>query len=373
LKPLNWLSIPLIAVVIACSQSSAPPQDSNVHKQPVDVLVSNPAQITDKQLNSKFEHAFTRMGMPFHIKIFGVTNHQRAKRAVQEAIADISRVENLMSEWMGSSEISALNRAAGHKPVTVSGSTFEVLNIAQTLAIQSSGAFDPTWAAFRGVWQFKSSAPVRPKPERIKHALSLVDHTALVLNHSESSAYLKHAGMQIGLGSIAKGYAIDLAANRLRKYGFTRFMIDGGGDLFVEGSREKERPWRVAIKHPRETDTLFGFVHAQSQSVVTSGDYEHFFELDQKRYHHIIDVRTGFPAKQCVSVTVVSASATIADALATAIFVLGPSKGLELLAHYPNTKAVILAADGLVYGQPAALLNALPKRWQSTAMDSKTQ
>jgi thiamine biosynthesis lipoprotein len=371
MKPLNWLSVSLITLMIGCSQSKTPQKDSTARTPAVDVFLSSPAQIVKNQINSEFERAFTQMGMPFHIKIFDVTDHQKSERAVREAIEGISQIENLMSEWMASSEISALNRAAGRKPVMVSEQTYEVLKTAQALALQSAGAFDPTWAAFRGVWQFKSPAPTLPKAEEIKHARSLVDHSALVLDDSASTAYLKHSDMQVGLGSIAKGYAIDLAVKTLRKYGFTRFMVDGGGDVFVEGTRATRRPWRIAIKHPRKDGTIFGFVDAQSQSVVTSGDYEHFFELNEKRYHHIIDVRTGYPADQCVSVTVVSASATIADALATAIFVLGPSKGVELLAHYPNTKAVILASDGFVYGRPATFLGSFPKRWQSIAMDDK--
>ncbi len=368
-----WSEVLLFGLLFGCSQSQPIADSLPPAEPPLETLRSRPAQLASNQATHTFKTTAHKMGMPFEIKIFNVLNQADASLASQKAFEQITEVESLMSEWIETSEISRINRGAGKTSVKVSKSTFSVLKTAQALAARSAGAFDPTWAAFRGVWQFTPAAPLLPTVDQIKRATALVDFKALILDESAQSAYLKRPNMELGLGGIAKGYAIDLAAQTLRAQGYTSFMIDGGGDLFVGAPKTKTTPWRIGIKHPRRQNIMFGFVTAQSEAVVTSGDYEHYFKLARKRYHHIIDVRSGYPASKCVSVTVVSPSATLADALATAIFVLGPSKGVELLAHYPRTKILILASNGIVYGHPPKFAASFPRQWRSTAFDGKTQ
>jgi thiamine biosynthesis lipoprotein len=155
--------------------------------------------------------------------------------------------------------------------------------------------------------------------------------------------------MQIGLGGIAKGYGVDRAARALHTAGLNNYYIDGGGDIVVAGQNHG-RPWRVAVRHPRKSlPELLTTVELSDAAIVTSGDYERFRILNGRRYHHILDPRTGEPAEGCQSVTVIAPLAESADALATAAFVLGPEKGLNLIARQTNTAALIVDTLGQLH------------------------
>ena len=155
--------------------------------------------------------------------------------------------------------------------------TFEVLQAAYSLAMRSEGAFDPTWASFRGVWSFKSDPPKLPSPSSIEKAVALVDFRSLELEHTTRSAFLRQKGMELGLGGIAKGYGIDQAAVVLKQRGYHQFVIDGGDILMVKASMGK--PLSIGITHPRMSKTIFATVTARNEAVVTSGDYEHYLSL----------------------------------------------------------------------------------------------
>lgn len=354
----------LLSVVIwALSACTSPSREPSTHDGHSTSLRSAPARLVNPASNV-IEHSAIKMGMPFKIKLYAVKDRLHAREVISDAFEAITVVEDNMSEWKPSSEISQINQKAGKKAVSISSMTFEVLQMAYALAERSQGAFDPTWAAFRGIWSFKSERPTLPSTASIQRAIELVNYRDLELRQSTRSAFLNKSGMEIGLGGIAKGYGIDQAAGVLKRHGYNRFVIDGGGDILVGDPVDKRKPVKIGITHPRLSKTIFATVTAQNEAVVTSGDYEHYFELDGQRYHHIIDVRTGYPAPKAVSVTVVSPTAMIADGLATALFVSGPSKISELLAHYPETKALMLAADGAVYGFPEKFAKAFPKRWR---------
>jgi len=145
---------------------------------------------------------------------------------------------------------------------------------------------------------------------------------------------------------VAKGYAVDAATEKLRKLGFTSAIINAGGDLRVLGRRPDGKPWRIAIRHPRRPGDLIGYVDVEDCAVATSGDYERFFIYQGKRYHHILDPRSGMPARTCESVTVMAPSAALADALATGLFVLGPQAGLRLTQVLDGVEAVFIYAEG---------------------------
>jgi thiamine biosynthesis lipoprotein len=156
----------------------------------------------------------------------------------------------------------------------------------------------------------------------------------------------------VDLGAIAKGYAIDRALAVLRSFGITSAAINAGGDIGLLGSKQ-DRPWRIGVQHPRQPGEVLVTIEARDRAVVTSGDYERFFERDGRRYHHLFDPHSGYPADRCQSVTVLAPNAMLADALATALFVLGPEAGLALLHDYPGVDALIVAADGRWHTTPA--------------------
>ena len=251
-----------------------------------------------------------------------------------------------MSEWRADSEVSAINANAGIKPQIVSQETFAILKKAQNMSRASSGAFDITWAAMRGLWRFSGPQPSVPSQKKINQRLALVGFKNLVLDDENKTAFLKIKGKYVHwIGAIAKGYAIDRAAQILRQHGFKRFIMDGGGDLYLSGRKRSSKKWSIGIRHPRiETKILVEM--PENAAIVTSGDYERFFERGGKRFHHIIDLRTGLPAHESVSVTVMAADATLADAYATAIFVLGPQAGIRLAQTQPNLEAAVFAPDG---------------------------
>jgi thiamine biosynthesis lipoprotein len=237
--------------------------------------------------------------------------------------------------------------------VRVSQEVFHLIHESLQLSAQSEGAFDISFGALAPLWAppRDGQAATLPGPAAIRQALTRVGSKHVLLDYDQTSVRLERAGMRIGLGAIAKGYAVDQVVHLLRARQVTDFIVDGGGDLYLAG-RHLDRPWRVGIKDPRQPDTYFATFEARNQAVVTSGDYERYFFKDGKRYHHILDPRTGRPARGLMSVTVVQPKATLADGLATAAFVLGPRRGYDFLSRFADTEFLLVATDGQVLISP---------------------
>ncbi|MEE2788664.1 MAG: FAD:protein FMN transferase [Myxococcota bacterium] len=319
----------------------------------------------DKTTNtSPFLHLDAHlMGTAFRLTIDETMAPARLVEAGRSAFQEIARIEQLMSEWQPTSEISRVNAQAGVQPVRISQETYQLLTQAKALSAKSAGAFDVTWAGMRGLWRFQPNAQTVPTPAQIERGLRTVGFRDLVLNSTGPTAFLKRKGMAIGLGAIAKGYGIDRAARILRSKGITRFMVDGGGDLFISGKKSSGTPWTIGVRHPRDATKLVAHISVTDGALVTSGDYERSFERKGIRYHHIIDMRTGYPAQRSVSVTVLAPTATLADALATAVFVLGPTAGRQLADEMPGVSAAIFAPDGTI-SVTRNWRSKFPKRWR---------
>ncbi len=275
--------------------------------------------------------------------------------AAEAVFAIFRRIDAEMSEWKPTSPLSALNEAAGEQPVVVPAELLDLLALGVSLGELTDGAFDITWAALWGVWDFRASPPSVPTDELIAERAALVDFRKLVLDAEAGTAFLPEAGMKVGLGGIAKGRALDLAAAELRGRGIDSFLLSAGGQMYAGGQRG-DRPWRIGIRDPRgEPDDYFARLDVADASVSTSGDYERFFIRNGERYHHILDPRTGRPARGLRSATIVSTDATLADALSTAVMVLGPERGMELVESLGGVEAVlvdesarVLVSGGLV-------------------------
>ena len=271
------------------------------------------------------------------------------EEAVNRAFQEVDRIERLMSEWRPDSEISAVNGAAGQQPVVISQETFDLLTQAVELSARTNGAFDVTWAALRGQWDFKAQPPKLPDAEALDDALRRTGWRKLKLDAATRTAFLTQRGMAIGLGGIAKGHAIDRAADVLRRAGLRRFIVDGGGDIYVAGEKANGVPWRLGVQDPRDPKQLIGALEVRDAALVTSGDYERYFEVGGRRYHHIIDLKTGYPAERSRAVTVRARNATLADALATALFVLGPKRGIAVANSMEGVEAAIVGPDGRLH------------------------
>jgi len=289
------------------------------------------------------------MGTHWGIKVLPIKEEDRprVRQDIEAAFAEVARVESVMSEWKTNSPISAVNAAAGGPPVPVPAELIELVRRACQFGENSEGAFDVTWCGLSPLWRLESDDFTPPFPKEIEAALSRVNYRKIIIEKNRLG--LAEPGMAIGLGGIAKGYGIDRAAAVLRAAGHQDFFIEGGGDILTSGSKHGQ-PWRIGIQHPRKTrDELLAVAEIYSGAVVSSGDYERGREINGVRYHHILDPRSGQPARLCQAVTVIAPTAETADALATAVFVLGPGKGLDLIRRHPGVEALVVDAVGALH------------------------
>lgn len=264
-----------------------------------------------------------------------------AAKAANDMFAEIDRLDREMTSWKPGSDVSNINDAAGEHPVKVSDETLAVLERALDISRRSGGVFDITVGGFRGLWKFdedmdpacKAEDPscVIPTPEQVNARLPLINWHNIVLDPKAKTVFLRKKGMRITLGGIAKGYSVDKCVALLEKRGFTDFMVQAGGDMYIKGSKG-DRPWMVGIRDPRgPRDAMFAVAPIRDHSFSTSGDYERGFVKDGVRYHHILVPQTGYPAHASRSVTVRATDAFTADAWSKVMFIDGWKKGLEVI------------------------------------------
>jgi FAD:protein FMN transferase len=294
------------------------------------------------------------MGTIYQITVASMDEAQAAP-LIERALDEIARLESVLSEWRDDSEISRINQSAGTPgPIEVGPDTLRVVQVGLEVSALSEGAFDMSWAALRGLYTFQPGERRVPPLSEVRARLRHVDWRAIELDADASTVRLTRPGMAIGTGGIGKGYALDRAGAILREGGAQSYMLFGGGQVQVHGMRG-DRPWRVGIQHPRDPATYIGFLEVSEGSISTSGDYEHAFVDDTGRHwHHIIDLATGLPATRSMQVTLLAPQGAYADALSTAVFVLGPERALEMLARVPgHPEAVIIGPDLRVWTTPA--------------------
>ncbi|MBI4950629.1 MAG: FAD:protein FMN transferase [Myxococcales bacterium] len=275
----------------------------------------------------------------------------RVRAALEAAFAEIVRLEALMTTWRDDSEISRLNRAAGKGAVTLSPDTYAVLDKSLWISRASEGVFDVTFASMGKLWKFDQDREARlPDRSLVETARRRIDYRRITLDPATREARLTSPETQVNLGGIAKGYAIDRAAEVLRRAGLAAFFAQAGGDLYVAGKKPWGEPWRVGVRDPRGPDgSAFAMLAVEDHAFSTAGDYERSFILDGKRYHHILDPRTGWPATASRSVTIWAEDALTADAIDDAVFILGPDKGLALVESIDGCGAVIVDAANKVW------------------------
>jgi thiamine biosynthesis lipoprotein len=285
------------------------------------------------------------MGTSLEITVCG-RDDDDLEVAMEAAIAEIRRVEDVMTDWRPS-PLMRLNEQAGSGPVPVPGELARVIGHSLEISRLSGGAFDVTYAAVGKLWDFKADPPRIPSSEAIEAGLQLVGWERVLVDLEKATVDLPE-GMSIGLGGIAKGYGVDRAMAVLMEHGIEGALVNAGGDLKALGRRADGSLWTIAIKHPRDRDRVMAALPLANVCVVTSGDYERFFEVEGRRYHHILDPRSGYPSRGCMSATVVGPDAAQADALATALCILGPEAGLELIEGIERTEALVVGMDGKV-------------------------
>ena len=260
------------------------------------------------------------------------------QQAIEAGFKEIERIDKLLSKFNPESEISRLNKIGKLK---VSPELLYVLKKAQDFYIKTNGSFDVTVAPLVEVWKKAIRLNKVPTKAEIKKAKELVGFSNVYIDEDKSVVSFLKEGVKIDLGAIAKGYAVDRAIRKIRELRVKSCLIDAGGDIYCLGNKEGDL-WQVGIRHPRKKNEIMDIIKLESKAVATSGDYEQMFILNDKRYSHIIDPKTGYPAdKGIISVTVIAPYCLTADALATSIFVLGKNKGMDLVNYYGNSEALI--------------------------------
>jgi thiamine biosynthesis lipoprotein len=269
---------------------------------------------------------------------------------VEAAYAEMGRLADMMSHYDPRSVVSAINAAAGEHPVAVPPELMRVLELAQRMSERSHGAFDVTVGGLRG-WRFRPDDPRMPGPAETAAERPLVDYRKLVLDRRARTAYLERRGMRIDLGGIAKLYIIEAGAKRLERPDIERALVNGGGDVVALG-HAGAAPWRVGVRDPRAPNELLGTLELERGIVASSGDYERSFVRGGRRYHHVLDPRTGMPAEGPHGVTLVSERLEAIDGLGVAIMVLGKDEGARLVEATPGVEALIAGRDGSLWMTP---------------------
>jgi len=293
------------------------------------------------------------------IKVYG-HNPETLKKAVAEAYAEIRRIAELADgfppigtpAWK-SSDVCRINDQAGRQAVRVDDDILTMLALAQKYHQLSEGAFDVTVGPLMELWGFGGNNPRVPEPGRVQAALALVGSDKLVLNEQDRTAFLRQPGMKLDLGAIAKGYATEKALRILKDNGIESALIDAGGNIRTLGRNPDDAPWKIGIKDPRAADAIVAVLQLEDAAAVTSGDYYRYFEDSGKRYHHILDPRSGYPATAHMTATVVAKDAGLADILSTAFFVLPTEKALAMAGKMAGVGLFLITADGRILHTPA--------------------
>ncbi len=278
------------------------------------------------------------MGTNIEVQVWA--DSERAGQAAIDAVfAEMERVNQQMSPYIDSSELSQLNASATKAPVTVSAELFALLRYARQMSETSGGAFDITFASVGSHYDYRTSK--RPSDEVIARQLAAVNYRHLVLDPKRHTVFYAHPDVSIDLGGIAKGHAVDKAIEKLKKLGVAHAMVTAGGDTRLLGDR-LGRPWLVGIRDPRQANRQAVKLPLSNTAISTSGDYERYFEEDGQRYHHILSPATGKSASGVQSVSVIGPSSTTNDALSTSVFVMGLEAGMTLINSLPGVEAIIL-------------------------------
>lgn len=296
-----------------------------------------------------YEKTEFMMDTVINLKIYDGEN----PKAMDEGIEKLKEIENIMSAHIEDSDISKINQNAGIKPIEVDKSLYEVIEKAIEIAELSNGAYEPTIGPLVDLWNIKEGVSERtslPLEKEIENAKSLVDYKKIKLLDG-NKVYLEEKGMKLDLGGIVKGYAADTVRDIFLENGIKSAIIDLGGNVYTIGNKSDGNDWSIGIQDPINIGgSYMGVLKLKDKTIVTSGDYERYFEFEGERYHHIIDTKTGYPSKSDLAgVSIISDNSMEADALSTAVFVLGKEKGEELLNKIENTDGIYILKNKNIF------------------------
>lgn len=287
---------------------------------------------------------FQTMGTQAYVELWAEDASQ-GKTLLTDVQSEFERINQLMSPYIASSELSQVNRDAATNPVTVGAEFYQLLQQAEQLADLSDGAFDISFASVGFSYDYRQH--IKPSAAELSSQQPLINYRLITLLANNQVRFTQQ-GVKIDLGGIAKGYAVEQAIGLLAKAGIKHALVTAGGDTRLLGDK-RGRPWLVAIKHPRKADGIVAQLPLSDSAISTSGDYERFFIEDGVRYHHILDPKSGQSPSGLMSVTVLGPDATRTDAMSTTLFVMGLARGMAFIEQQPEFEAIFISSEHQLY------------------------
>ena len=289
------------------------------------------------------------MGNRFEITVVH-GKEDEAQAHIAAAVAEIRRIEALLTTYNEESQTALINRYAGIQPVKVDRELFDLIQRSKRISDLTQGAFDISYGSIdKRLWNFDQNMTALPDAATAKKMVRLINYRNIVLNENEGTVFLKEKGMRIGFGGIGKGYAAERAKAVLQQRGVKSGIVNAAGDLTVWGQQPDGKPWTIGIADPASARQPFSYLELTDMSVATSGNYEKFVVIDGKRYSHTIDPKTGLPVHGIRSVTIISPNAEIADAMATPVMIMGVKVGLNLINQIRGLRCIIIDEDNKLY------------------------
>jgi FAD:protein FMN transferase len=305
---------------------------------------------------AKYKKVLLLMGSRFEI-IAVSEDSILARKSINAAIVEVQRIEKLISSWYPASQTTSINNNAGIHPVKVSIELYKLIKRCKKISGLTNGIFDISYASMDKIWKFDGSMKELPESSMVAASVAKINFRDIVLDENKNTVFLKNRGMKIGFGAIGKGYAANRAKKKMYEMGIKNGVVNAGGDLITWGIQDDGRSWQIAVTDPKDKTKNLGWLDISDMAVVTSGNYEKFVEFNDRRYSHIINPKTGYPAFGTRSVTILCIDAELADALATATFILGKKDGLNLINKLKGVECLIVTEnDELVYSSGLEIL-----------------
>ena len=296
-----------------------------------------------------FSKSLKLMGNSFQISAVA-ENEAWAKERIDAAIHEIQRIEKLLTTYSDDSETALINKNAGVEPVAISKEIFNIIERSIRISGITQGAFDITYGSVdKHLWNFDTSMKSLPDKETAKKMIKLINYRNIILDKEKTTVFLKEKGMRIGFGGIGKGYAAERAKQMMKEMGTESGIVNASGDMTTWGYQPNGKPWTIGIANPNAKQQIFSYMNITNMAIATSGNYEKYIMINGKKYSHTIDPRTGLPVRGIKSVTIISANAEIADAMATPVMIMGIHAGLDLINQMKDIEAIIIDDDDKIY------------------------
>lgn len=289
------------------------------------------------------------MGNRFEITVVS-ENKDEAFSRIDDAVAEISRIEKLLTTFSENSQTNLINRNAGISPVKVDKEVFDIIARSKRISDVTQGAFDITYGSVdKKLWNFDKTMTSLPDVETAKRAVHLINYRNVILDEKKCTVFLKEKGMRIGFGGIGKGYAAERAKIILQQKGIESGIVNAAGDLTAWGYQPNGKEWTIGIADPNSAHHPFSYLNITNMAIATSGNYEKYITIKGKRYSHTIDPKTGLPVSGIKSVTIISPNAEIADAMATPVMIMGIKVGLDMVNQVRGLACIIVDDNDKIY------------------------